>query len=259
MPRRLVLVVTAMALFGVACAARAASVTQGQAIYATWCAQCHNASPRNDGFVFLAANNPQRIQAAIDGRVPNMTVLKGILTATDLDDVAAYLGGIFAPEPPSTVTVVEYYWAARDHYFITAGAAEIAALDAAPPGGWVRTGKTFKALAAAQAGNSPVCRFYLPPAFGDSHYYGRGTVECDGTRAAFPGFTFESPAVMYMFLPTLGACTAGTVPVYRVFSARADANHRYTTERAVRDAMVAQGWVAEGDGPDFVVMCAPGP
>ena len=29
--------------------------------------------------------------------------------------------------------------------------------------------------------------------------------------------------------------------------------------RAVRDAMVAQGWLAEGDGPDRVVMCAPAP
>jgi hypothetical protein len=47
------------------------------------------------------------------------------------------------------------------------------------------------------------------------------------------------------------------VPVYRVYSNRADANHRYTTERAVRDAMVAKGWLAEGDGPDTVVMCAP--
>jgi len=25
----------------------------------------------------------------------------------------------------------------------------------------------------------------------------------------------------------------------------------------VRDQMVARGWLAEGDGPDLVVMCAP--
>ncbi|NDP41955.1 MAG: hypothetical protein GZ089_04430 [Aromatoleum sp.] len=165
------------------------------------------------------------------------------------------------PQPvvvgPAGANVVEYYWASRDHYFITAAAAEIAALDTAPPGGWVRTGKTFKALATAQAGTSPVCRFYIPPAFGDSHFYGRGTAECDATHAAHPGFVYESPAVMYMFLPTLGVCAAGTVPVYRVFDGRIDTNHRYTIERSVRDQMVALGWVAEGDGPDFVVMCAP--
>jgi len=45
--------------------------------------------------------------------------------------------------------------------------------------------------------------------------------------------------------------------VYRVFSNRADANHRYTTDRATRDLMVARGWLAEGDGADTVVMCAP--
>jgi len=42
-----------------------------------------------------------------------------------------------------------------------------------------------------------------------------------------------------------------------VFSNRADANHRYTTERAVRDEMAAKGWLVEGDGADAVVMCAP--
>lgn len=163
-----------------------------------------------------------------------------------------------ASSPPSTTaTVVEYYWAMRDHYFITSAPAEIAALDAAPPGGWVRTGRTFMTYPTAQAGTSPVCRFYLPPQFGDSHFYGRSTAECDGTHAKYPGFTYESPAVMYLFLPVLGTCPSGTVPVYRVFDGRADANHRYMIERSVRDQMVAQGWIAEGDGPDFVVMCAP--
>ena len=54
-----------------------------------------------------------------------------------------------------------------------------------------------------------------------------------------------------------GACAQGTAPVYRVFSNRGDANHRYTTDRAVRADMVGRGWLAEGDGPDLVVMCAP--
>jgi hypothetical protein len=153
--------------------------------------------------------------------------------------------------------VVEYYWAARDHYFISSAPAEIAALDAAPPGGWVRTGKTFKTLPSAQAGTSPVCRFYLPPQFGDSHFYGRGTAECEATHANYPGFVYESPSVMYMFLPTLGNCAPGTVSVYRVFDGRVDANHRYTIDRSVRDQMMAMGWIPEGDGPDFVVMCAP--
>jgi hypothetical protein len=34
-------------------------------------------------------------------------------------------------------------------------------------------------------------------------------------------------------------------------------NHRLTTDRATRDAMTAQGWVAEGAGPDTVYGCVP--
>ena len=62
---------------------------------------------------------------------------------------------------------------------------------------------------------------------------------------------------MQMFLPTAGVCPASTTQIYRVFSDRPDANHRCMTDKTVRAAMVAKGWLAEGDGPDLVVMCAP--
>ena len=75
--------------------------------------------------------------------------------------------------------------------------------------------------------------------------------------AAASGFVLESSAFMHVRLPDAGACAPGTIPVYRVFSNRAGANHRYTIDRALRDEMVAAGWVAEGDGFDRVVMCAP--
>jgi hypothetical protein len=156
------------------------------------------------------------------------------------------------------VDVVEFYNASLDHYFITWVQAEIDKLDAGTViKGWTRTGKTFKTYTTAQAGTSPVCRFYIPPGLGDSHFFGRGTAECDATGAKNPSFVLEDPAFMQTFLPTLGNCPANTTQVYRVFSNRADANHRYTTDKAVRDQMVARGWLAEGDGPDMVVMCAP--
>jgi hypothetical protein len=154
--------------------------------------------------------------------------------------------------------VVEFYNAALDHYFISAHAAEIAALDAGTQiKGWVRTGLAFSAYPPREPDASTVCRFYIPPQLGDSHFFGRGADECATTASNHPEFTYESAEVIDMKLPAAGACPADTVPVYRVFSNRADANHRYTTSRQVRDEMVAKGWLAEGDGPDAVVMCAP--
>ena len=158
----------------------------------------------------------------------------------------------------ASTQVVEYYHAAFDHYFVTWGPAEIAILDAGVAiKGWTRTGHTWRAHTAAQDGASPVCRFYIPPERGDSHFYGRGATECAATGANNPSFVLEDAQFMHMFLPVDGVCPAGTTNVYRVFSNRPDANHRYTTDRALRDQMVGKGWLAEGDGPDLVVMCAP--
>ena len=71
-------------------------------------------------------------------------------------------------------------------------------------------------------------------------------------------FVLEDPAFMQMYLPAAGVCPANTTQVYRVFSNRPDANHRYMVDRTIRDDMVAvRHWLAEGDGPDLVVMCAP--
>ena len=50
---------------------------------------------------------------------------------------------------------------------------------------------------------------------------------------------------------------ANTTAVYRVFDQRLDANHRYMTDKNIRGQMVGYAWLAEGDGPDLVVMCAP--
>ena len=158
-----------------------------------------------------------------------------------------------------TTPVVEYYWAARDHYFVTANPAEIAALDASPPGGWTRTGQSFSAYTQSTGGANPVCRFYIPATWGDSHYFSASPAECAAVAVRFPMFTYETSTAFYMVLPdaTTGACPAGTVPVYRVWDDRADTNHRYTTSMPIRNQMVAKGYVAEGYGPNLVSMCAP--
>jgi hypothetical protein len=158
---------------------------------------------------------------------------------------------------PGATPVFEYYNAALDHYFITWLPDEIAKLDDGMTiKGWARTGKSFPAYMAPKAGSSPVCRFYIPPGLGDSHFFGRGTDECDATAQKYPALVLEDAAFMHMQLPVAGVCPAGTTEVYRVFDNRPDANHRYMTDKTVRAQMVAKGWIAEGDGPNLVVMCA---
>jgi len=153
-------------------------------------------------------------------------------------------------------TVVEFYNASLDHYFLTHDDLEISTLDnAMPSGGWERTGETWRVAATPATGTSPVCRFYIPPEQGDSHFYGRGFAECTATATIHPTFVNESPAFFHVTLPLHGACPPNTRNLYRVFNNRRDANHRYTIERGIRDLMVESGWIAEGDGDDRVAMC----
>ena len=200
---------------------------------------------------FTALPNLPIPQTPIETRMD----ISGIVAAYPPCAGKAYAFDFAAAVP---VTVVEYYNAALDHYFITWAPDEIAILDAGVQiRGWVRTGRSFKTYAVSQPGTSDICRFYIPPLEGDSHFFGRGITECENTAAAHPDFDEESSTFMFMFLPVGGACPAGTVAVYRVFDNRRDANHRYMIDRAIRDQMVALGWIAEGDGPDLIVMCAP--
>jgi len=166
------------------------------------------------------------------------------------------------------VTVVEFYNATLDHYFISSLQADIDALDSGHIAGWSRTGYNFLGFGAAGdfAGASPVCRYYIPPAHGDSHFFSASPAECAtvqahiGTDPNYSGYILETPAAFYAVLPdaATGACPAGLVPVYRLWNQRADSNHRYTTDAGVRAAMIARGYAPEGYGPLGVAMCSPG-
>jgi len=159
---------------------------------------------------------------------------------------------------------VEFFNQGLNHYFISSLAPDIDALDTARIPGWTRTGLSFKvhpSVASGGAGVSPVCRILIPPP-ADSHFFSASPQECAETLTKFPFMTKETDNAFFIALPittgpTAGACPAGTIPVYRVFNNRADGNHRYTTDRTVRDAMVTSGGVAEGYGNDAVIMCAP--
>ncbi|MFO1305414.1 MAG: S8 family serine peptidase [Burkholderiales bacterium] len=180
---------------------------------------------------------------------------------TGIVDAGAAVRGAMATNGGSLrATVVEYYNAALDHYFMTWAPDEILLLDTGVAlKGWRRTGMSFEVLLTPALGTSGVCRIYIPPGLGDGHYFGRDAGECARTLGKNPSFVDESPSFFYLFATAAGACPAATLPVYRVYSNRADANHRYTTDRSVRDGMAARGWLVEGDGDDRVVMCTPAP
>ena len=162
---------------------------------------------------------------------------------------------------------IEYFNSSLDHYFMSSLAADLDALDTGRLAGWVRTGEGFMVYpseaAAGGAGVNPVCRIRIPPP-GDSHFFSASPQECSETLAKFPTMRQETPNAFYIALPvtspgpTAGACPQGTIPVYRVFNNREDANHRYMTDRMIRAEMVMRGGIAEGYGDDAVIMCAPG-
>ncbi|MCC6194686.1 MAG: S8 family serine peptidase [Burkholderiales bacterium] len=206
-------------------------------------------------FTTRQANSFTTSLPTFDAATPDMPANPNYAWGYGILDAAAAVRSLQPAGSP--VSVVEYYHQGFDHYFITWVAAEIANLDSGATKGWARTGQSFKVYPSAQGGTSAVCRIYIPPGKGDGHFFGRDANECDGTMSKNPAFILESSSFFHLFPPNAGNCGAGTVAVYRVFSNRADANHRYTTDRATRDEMVAKGWLAEGDGPDTVVMCAP--
>jgi len=175
---------------------------------------------------------------------------------------------------PSIVTAVEYYNAAQDHYFVTASAPDIDSLDSGRFAGWQRTGESFPvgANATTRLGleytyyGNPVCRFYLPPSDGDSHFFSGSADECAAVQSRFPEFELEASAAFYAAspLPSTGECGVMTGfidgdislrPVFRLWNGRSDSNHRYTTRLDLRAAMIDRGWISEGSGPLGVVWC----
>ncbi|CAG0992195.1 hypothetical protein BURK1_02330 [Burkholderiales bacterium] len=175
-------------------------------------------------------------------------------------------GATRAGTPAGGRTAIEFHRASADHSFVSSDAAEIAALDAGVFAGWTRTGESFGVEPAGTrsgAQRTPVCRFYGRPEAGlDSHFFSASPAECRQVIDRYGAdWQLESPEVFVVALPDAasGACPTGTVPLYRVFNGRRDANHRYTVSPALRARMVAAGGIAEGYGPDAVAMCAPAP
>jgi len=156
--------------------------------------------------------------------------------------------------------VIEYYNSNLDHYFITQTPDEIAALDAGVFSGWVRTGQSFLASRPGVGGGQPVLRFYgLPSAGLDTHFFTFDSSPDLAVVEGNPSWELESVDAFNLDPPDSllsGACPRGDIPVYRLWNDRTDSNHRYTTDPAIKAQMIAKGYIAEGYGPDAVMMCA---
>jgi hypothetical protein len=166
-----------------------------------------------------------------------------------------------------TVTVIEFYNATLDHYFMTADTAEAHDLDTGVHPGWARSGLTFLAIKAGEqvAGSTPICRFYgrpdtTPPL--DSHFYSASVAECAAVQAQFAAsWQLESQEIFRAMPvdPNTGRCATDFSPIYRLWNKRSDVNHRYTDQTSVYAQMIAKGYVAEGNGSPQqpVIFCMP--
>lgn len=163
---------------------------------------------------------------------------------------------------PVSGNAVEYHHAGFDHYFMTADPSEVVALDGGAFGGvWKRTGQSFMVHANPVIGTVPVCRFFsVSFAPKSSHFYTADPVECEAVRTRNPDWQFEKIAFHVPVPDANGQCQAGMTPIFRMYNNGRGAapNHRFTTDRATRDAFLsAHGFIAEGIGPLGVAMCSP--
>ena len=203
----------------------------------------------------------------------SQSLIAGVRSALVI--VVAIIANAFSTwaQAETAVTVVEYYNATLDHYFITADSAEIAFLDGGGLGGaWRRTGEAFQGWDAndGPSNSVQVCRFFGTDRYRadgtrigpNSHFYTADSAECAYVRTAwqslandglmYPAWTFESHSFR-VIPPVSGVGPLGTTPLYRAYNngARGDPNHRYSTNLALLQAM--PGWIVEG-----VVMSLPG-
>ena len=224
--------------------------------------------PTDGGTIELAGDTPWTFDTLPTDGVNALlrtgeSAMNGALTFAG-NKVSEYYGtGIF---------IVEYYNAGLGHFFRSGSQPDIDALDSGRIAGWSRTDDSFIAYSLPRANGffdapgpaSPVCRYYIPPDQGNSHFFSAAADECDAVAEQHPDYVLETRAAFYAWLPDretghcpyecvmYGPCT---VPVYRLWNNRPDSGHRYTTGRDERDAMVTEGWISEGYGPNGVAMC----
>ena len=184
-----------------------------------------------------------------------------IILALALDGNALHIIQYQGDLPCSVTTAVEYYYAAWNFYFVTAIPQEIAALDGGAFGGvWKRTGQQFNVYSSANApaAAGPVWRFFSTTFAPKSSHFYTGIVSEYNSLLANPDWQLEGPAFNTPMPAVDGTCSAGSVPIYRLYNQNMGGapNHRFTTDPNVRAQMIAAGWTPEGFGIG-VIFCSP--
>lgn len=221
---------------------------------------CHGIDPTaNQNQIRNGANAPE-IASAIQ-LVRLMAFLKDVPTATQINDLAAYIRN--PASAATSATMVEFYFSALDYYFITSRTSEIAVLDVTS--GWLRTGNVIHMTnSPALTGAVGLRRYYFDKVAVSktrgSHFYTLVPNEQTALQALnpnnsqFAGLPFDEGIDAYAFAPAVegvgGNCSSGHTPVYRLFRGESrfpdNPNHRFTTDIALYNSLVALGWDGEG-------------
>ena len=180
------------------------------------------------------------------------------------------LAGTGVANTSNVKTMVEYFYAPLNYFFITSRDDDKTALDKLAD--FQRTGLSFPVYATQVTNSKAISRFYFDQiavhASRGSHFYTlldtdkSALIALNPSNAATPRLPVNEGIDSWAFLPVVagpgGACASGQTPVYRLFRGGVkfpdDPNHRFTASLAVYDSFVALGW--DGEGVNF---CVPQP
>lgn len=229
-------------------------------------------SLRNSGNPVIITSLTASVCTVSEGNVTGVSSGECRLTASQAGDAnflaAPQISLTFTVEPAGTKrAMIEYVYAPLNYYFQTSRVSDQLALDGAP--GWARTGQSFLVFAGNETAAVPVTRFYFDQIARNgsrgSHFY---TLIADEVYVVqslnwqnerLPGKPFNEGVDAHAFVPSAsGACSAGLLPVYRLFRNAVkfpdDPNHRFTTSLSTYNDHIRLGWDGEG-----VKLCVPAP
>lgn len=194
--------------------------------------------------------------AAVTPGVPNRVRIAIADTADPIYDSGVFLasGGVRSPgggpvTGSNVIKAIEYYHAGFNHYFVTTIPNEIALLDAGAFAGWARTGKAFNVFVLGTAGTVDVHRYFssaLVSTVISTHFYTSNAPEA-ASLMVNPNWVFEGK--VFGILPPVPVCPTGMTALLRAYNNGMGGvpNHRFMTELAVLNFMIAAGWIREGD------------